>query len=131
MASLPTAVCFDERHELHAPLAGLPFKPANYLELCHEVPDRATALFAAMGAAGLLEDSACCLRVEQREATAEELRAPAQGGAPNNNEHFHTATVHAEEHFAAGGLQFADPASGPQDPPNIEFCSLRSNEGFS
>jgi histone deacetylase 6 len=108
---LPTAVCFDERHELHAPVAGLPLKPENYLELCHEIPDRATALFSAMGTAGLLQDPACCMRVEQREATTEELCAPAQGGAPNNSEHFRTTAVHADDHVAEGGLQFADPAS--------------------
>jgi acetoin utilization deacetylase AcuC-like enzyme len=104
-------VCFDERHELHAPVAGLPLKPENYLELVHEIPDRATALFAAMDAAGLLRDPARCMLVEQREATTEELCAPAQGGAPNNSEHFRTTSVHADDHVAKGALQFADPAS--------------------
>ena len=107
--ALPTAVCFDKRHELHAPITGLPFKPENYLAVCHEVPDRATALFDAMGASGLLDDPVRCIRVEQREATEAELKAPAEGGAPNNNEAFYTTTVHTDEHIA--GLQFADPAS--------------------
>ena len=63
---LPTAWCFDARHELHAPRAGLPHKPADYLERCHEVPERATALYEALCAAGLVGgDGVLSLRVEQ------------------------------------------------------------------
>jgi histone deacetylase 6 len=79
------------------------------LDLCHEVPDRASALFAAMEGGGFLGEG--CLRVEQVAATTEELMAPAEGGATNGAAAFYTSTVHSAEHVAPNSLVFADPAS--------------------
>ena len=110
VARLPTAWCFDTRHELHAPEPGLPHKPVDYLALCHEVPERARALYEALRAEGLVDvGDERCLRVAQAEATDAELRAPALGGATNCSELFHTSAVHGADHVA--GLEFTDPAS--------------------
>jgi histone deacetylase 6 len=103
-------LAYDARHCLHCPRAGLPFKPSNYLELCHEIPERAEYLWAELHRKGLVDQWRCISQFVP--ATTLELTCAAAGGPSDNDlPYFQTETVHTEDHVAEGSIQYADPAS--------------------
>ena len=141
---MKTAYCYDSNHAQHAPVSGLPFKPGNYLDLCHEIPERLESLRNALGNAGLLSNETT-IRVTQTPATDAELLAPALGGGTNNDPLFYSSTVHNTEHIGRGNIQFGDHASyvvdGTEDAARLAaggvlavaraVCEGRARNGFA
>lgn len=113
-----TALAYDARHALHAPQANLPTKPANYCEICPEIPQRVEYLWESLNSLGFTSK---CLCLEEFEpASVAELTAPSMGGNSNNSSMFYTNSVHSDEHASSFSIQFADFASYIND--NSEFA---------
>lgn len=139
-----TVIAYDPRHKIHCPIAGLPFKPENYVELCPEIPERAEAMWKEVCKLGL--DSKCICIMSFEEANSRELTVNAEGGPPDNdNPVFQIDRVHTGEHVAEMAIQYADPASyvvdGSESAGKLAVggvlavtrlvCSGRADNGFA